>query len=95
MKLVFILSAFLFCSVAFASSWKSSFYTDDSPYYLKLKKNGFKQRFRIKAEDCNQVVQSEILFKHSPTDKFFVFLNIFGFSSAGGSGFSKIFLVVT
>jgi 1,4-alpha-glucan branching enzyme len=55
-----ILLTFLSLSL-FANSWTNSFYTDDSPYYLKLFSNGFIQRIRISNSDCYSFAGGEIV----------------------------------
>lgn len=65
MNKIFILISLLLCltNSAFAD-WKSTFYTDDSSYYLKLKKNGFRIRFRVSKNDCSAIKSAKVLFKH-------------------------------
>ena len=61
-------------SKAALADWKSSFYTDDSEYYLKLTQDGFRQLIRIHQNDCHQVnnitiTTTEQFQNQSPTPK--------------------------
>ena len=46
----------------------SSFYTDDSRFYLKLHSNGFTQLFRLERAACNILKESHLVFKSKHTD---------------------------
>jgi len=58
-----LLSLTISISIAIAADWKNSFYTDNSSYYLKLRKGGFTQRFRLAKEDCNSLTKAEIVLR--------------------------------
>ena len=62
-RILLIAIIFLISTSTFAASWKESFFTDDSNYYLKLYKNGFKQRFRISKDECEEIESAKIIFK--------------------------------
>ncbi|MCK5073384.1 MAG: hypothetical protein KAQ98_08175 [Bacteriovoracaceae bacterium] len=60
-KIILLLfTVFLLLPIQVFADWKYSFYTDDSPYYLKLKTSGFIQRFRIHQNDCNDITNAYI-----------------------------------
>ncbi|MCK5884331.1 MAG: hypothetical protein KAG61_11630 [Bacteriovoracaceae bacterium] len=46
-----------------ANSWKSSFFTDDSKFYLKLHSDGFTQRIRFHRDFCAGVDSVDLVFK--------------------------------
>ncbi len=62
LPLMISLFLIIFSSSVFANSWKKSFYTDDSEYYLKLYKDGFTQRFRVAADSCSEITNAQIVF---------------------------------
>ncbi len=60
-SLFYFLIAVIFSTLLFADDGVvKTFYTDESDYYLKLHKDGFFQRFRVRQEVCNDVTGAQL-----------------------------------
>ncbi len=68
LKLVSLLCIVFYCNALYAqvySDFKSSFYTDESKYYLKLYSNGFTKRFRVNQRNCYEISKASIVLRKS------------------------------
>lgn len=67
--------------------WTGHFYTDDSPYYQKVYRDGFEIRFRVHQNYCQHIKGAEIVFRNSvlrPEAKFSPLLDLSGWPKLYG-----------
>ncbi len=66
---MFLATSMAISTLAYASSWVDSFYTDESSYYIKLSRTSFTQRFRLDRQHCDALDARIILRKDYLNDK--------------------------
>jgi len=62
-QLAFLL--FILFTQAIYANWKTNFYTDDSPYYQQVTKDGFSQIIRVHENYCHDLKSIRIEFQNS------------------------------